>query len=272
MDLLKTTLSDQNIYRRYRKIAGPLMTRQFILAKDLSNYKNIANIAQQDIYKKLHSSSVLHYANRDRCYVPVIPNSNVKVDTHFELERAGLGMDPHMYRTIISFKDSLDYILHRICNISYSKLFDELGDNYSQISSALLLYSENLMGDFGFDSLVNIDPKLDDYLMRLLAEQESSASNFSYVSLASTFFNNLLIYAQGYATFLGAFLQAHYKDLGISLVFKSVSASEVILATDTPVNETIELTSGYLINVISYKPSEVMSTLNHNFRGALEVM
>lgn len=254
MNLYVDLFKDKDICEKVGKITAPLVRRDFVLSQDISNYKTFET---DDLTIKHHIKEVLSKAHRNKTYRhPLFP---IKIDSHIELEKAGLGKDERPYRVIISVEDSLDYVLHLTTGADWRNIHKM--PNYKLISKGILNLDLDTIGNLEFSNLIGLDKEFDKYLAEL-NKYEDSIKRVLYC-----FFNDTLSKAQDIVSYLAVYLKYYFEEQGIRLVIKSMSADAIVIASNQPIDLKLELPEDYSIFVKSFKVNNYIYSSNIEYRG-----
>lgn len=257
MNLHIDLFKDNNICERVGKITAPLVRRDFVLSQDISNYKDFKT---DDPAMQFHINEVLSKANKNRTYKhPIFP---IKIDSHVELEKAGLGKDDRPYRVIITMEDSLDYVLHLAIGADWRNICKM--PNYRLISKGILNLDFDSIGEFSFANLLGLDEKLDEYLANLEKYEETLKR------VIFCFFSECLTKAQDIVSYIAVYLKYFYEEQNIRLVIKSMSADTIVIASNVPINIKLELPDDYSIFVKSFEVNKYLYSNNLEYRGGSE--
>lgn len=257
MSLQIDLFSDKHLMDNTLKIMAPLTRREFKLSKSISEYNNMQ---PDSIYMKRHLKEVLTKYNKPRSHYS---RFGLKIDSHIELEKIGVGMDSKPYRIIISLEDSLDYLLHCVCNADIQAIYENVPD-YKRISRGMLNIDFDLLVGLGFNALVGVDHNLDRYLNNLLQEYDDVRESVFYL------YKVILEKAQAIISYIAVALKYYYEERGIRLVIKSRSACSIVLASDEPISEEILINNEYIIKVRSYKIKEYTEHVDETWRGGIQ--
>ncbi|WP_304427858.1 hypothetical protein [uncultured Clostridium sp.] len=107
-----------------------------------------------------------------RKYIPIF--DTVRIDTHHELEKLGIGSNANKYTIIISLEDSLDYIVAYLtkCDVKAIRNID----NYKELSKSLLTtYYDSKDININTNMLIGLDNNLDRYLYNLHNDYDNDA-------------------------------------------------------------------------------------------------
>lgn len=252
--MLINLFKDDSICEKTGKIKAPLVRRDFILSTDIENYKNCTS---DDPYVQWHAKEVLSKCNKNKSYTNKM--IDIKMDTHIELEKAGLGKDDRPYRTIVSLEDSLDYILASVCKGDWRNIYKM--PNYRDISRALLNLNLDAIGDLNFENLIGLDEELNKYFLNL-CKYNDNVKRIIYF-----FYRDILLKGQDIACYIAVYLKYYYQEQGVKLVVKSMSGSSVVLTSPIDIDIKVELPDDYSIFVKSFKPNEYLYSSNFEYRG-----
>lgn len=252
--MLINLFEDDNLCERMGKIKAPLVRRDFVLNQDIANYKEYKG---DDPFINWHVKEVLSKANYNKTYTnKIFP---IKIDTHIELEKAGLGKDDRPYRTIVSLEDSLDFVLASVVKGDWRNISKM--DNYRKYSRGILNLDFEGLHDFEFGALTKLDENLDAYLDKLVKYEEG------LTRIMFCFYRDVLIKAQDIACYVAVYLKYYWQEKGVKVVIKSMSGSSVVLATPEPIDLKVELNGDYSIFVKSFQVNQYLYSSNNEYRG-----
>lgn len=254
MDLLVNLFSDDNLCERMGKIKAPLVRRDFILSQDISNYEKYEGT---DPFISWHVKEVLSKARSNKTYDnKILP---IKIDTHIELEKAGLGKDDKPYRTIISLEDSLDLVLGLMVTGDWRNIHKM--EDYRRYSRGILNLDFDGIHDFEFGAVLGLDEQLDAYINKLVTYEEGMKR------ILFCFYRDTLVKAQDIAFYIAVYLKYLYQEQGVKLVIKSMSGSSVVIASPIPIDLKLELNGEYGLFVKSFQVNQYLYSSNTEYRG-----
>lgn len=236
------------------KIMSPLLKSRFVL-KDADLLSPYSVYCAEDIFTREHINTVLLKSRRDRNYDGLF---GLKVDSHIELEKAGLSADTrnHPYRVVVSLADSLDLILSGIAECDWEGISDKI-DNYQLVSRGMLTLNFKLLQDMSFNVLFGIDPKIDLFI----GKRENNTQE-----IVQFIFECLLRNAQKIASYIALEIKHKFTTDTNDVVLKSRSYSEVVLSSREPIDEVVTLTNGYSIAVKSFLAQDYLKHVGESFR------
>lgn len=213
-------------------------------------------VTQDDILSKAHKVAVKKFNNTAR----YTPNVILSYDRWLEIEKLGMSRYSRKYSTVISFSDSLDLILSSMLSINDKQLVREAISNkcnYVAMSRGILTQNEYLLDICKASDLVNVHPKLDEFLAYLYQSTDKSKMrdyNGGIVDLSSLVcdtaeekFNMLFnCYVLRYArNILASIVTNYYRELkennSNSILLSSEGVSEMVMYSDIDINEDIKI-------------------------------
>lgn len=254
MSLLVLLYKDSKVMENQPKLLAPLSSRAFNFCGNPDFYDNFNPTTNLE---KSHIKKVLTHYEKPRSYDSIY---DIKMDSHIELEKAGLSKDAKKYRVVVTLEDSLDFVLSKLINVKLSTLQNDIKD-YQTISRGILNQDWDLLGNHGFGFLIGISEEFDRYLENLL-KSHNTVRQALY-----TLFKDILKLSHSMISYLAIFLKYHYGEQGITLTVKSRSASSVVLTSNTRIEETLLIDSMYEIYVKSYAMNEYINHINENTSG-----
>lgn len=254
MSLQINLFSNESLTKQGSKIMAPLSSRAFNFYGDISSYEKFQPTTE---FEMSHIKSVITKKGTPRTYDSIY---GLKMDSHIELEKAGLTKDVRRYRVIVTLEDCLDFVISSLVGTNI-KEFKEKLPIYQAISRGILNQDWDILGRNSFDSLIGISDEFDNYLHRLLMTHNTAKE------VLFKLFKSILSIAQNMVSYIAMSLKMEYEKEGINLVAKSRTACTIVFASDVPVNETIILNGVYTVYVKACAVNEYIRHINENTSG-----
>lgn len=254
MSLQINLFSDESIIKQGSKVMAPLSSRAFNFYGDISVYEKFEPTTE---FEMSHMKNILDKKDSPRTYNSIY---GLKMDSHVELEKAGLTKDIKRYRVIITLEDCLDFVISSLVRTEI-KEFKEKLPIYQAISRGILNQDWDILGRNSFDSLIGISDEFDKYLHGLLMTHNTAKE------VLFKLFKSILSLSQNMVSYIAMYLKLEYEKRGISLIAKSRTASTIVLSSDVPVDETIILNGVYAVYIKSYAVNEYIKHINENTSG-----
>ena len=242
-----------DILREKKQLVGYLVGRQLKVIDDIDEYMSFR---ADDIYTQQHIRDVISNIDKERKYTSIFGKAK---DSHFEIEKLGICKGCKKYTTILSLEDSLDLILHNLCDCDYDLLFNNIKD-YQRISRGILSVNYDIMGNLTLNNLLGIDTKLDDYLISM-----NASSDDSYKFLEK-FYSSILDNAGELAECLAVLVKKDLAKRGIKIVYRSKGYCSFVFTSDVPINEDLIINGKYGIRLNSYEAKEYTKYANRMVR------
>lgn len=199
--------------------------------------------------------SMMQYLEVDkRKYIDIF--DTVRIDTHHELEKLGIGSDSKKYTLIISLEDSLDYILAYLtkCDIRAVRNIN----NYKELSKSLLTtyyVSENFK--LNTNVLIGIDNNLDSYLYKLHRKYDNNPQK-----IAINFQKDILETTYMLLRVITGIFKSHS-----SSVIRSLGSCSAVLTNANPITYNIVLENregldSYTLNIGCFERFDYLNNLN----------
>ena len=233
----------EGILREKKQLVGYLVRRQIEIVDVIDEYMTFT---ADDIYTQQHIKDVISNIDKGRRYTSIFGKAS---DSHFEIEKLGICKGCKKYTTILSLEDSLDLILHNLCDCDYNLLFDNIKD-YQRFSRGILSVNYDIMGNLTLDNLFGIDKKLDDYLINL---NMNSKDSYNFLE---KFYNLILDNAGELAECLAVLVKKNLAERGIKIVYRSKGYCSFVFTSDVPINEDLIINGKYGIRLNSYLAKE----------------
>ncbi|WP_394861651.1 hypothetical protein [Paraclostridium bifermentans] len=181
---------------------------------------------------------------------------DINCDRNLEAEALGVAKYCKDYTLVFSLQDSLDLVLFSLCGVE-PKLIRGIS-NYQRLSRGLLNVNFDLLGDFTFEELLNIDDKLDYYLNALFNEAGDYQEflRLFYKRLTNKCYELVCLYTEKFRDYMLA------SDTKIIMSPRSKNITTIILSCNIPMNIEMEVISGYHLRLKTYKRKEYFNYVN----------
>lgn len=189
-----------------------------------------------------------------RSYIDIF--DTVRIDTHHELEKLGIGSNSNKYTIVISLEDSLDYILAYLtkCDIRAVRTID----NYKELSKSLLTtYYISKNFKLNTNALIGLDNNLDKYLYDLHRKYEDNPQK-----IAIKFQRDILETAYMLLRIITGIFKCHSNS-----VIRSLGSCSAVLTNANPISYNIVLENReglepYTLNIGCFERFEYLDNLN----------
>lgn len=254
MSLHISLFSEQRVIENSTKLLAPLSSRAFTFCGNIDFYDNFNPVTE---YEKSHIKKIISNYEKERTYENIY---ELKMDSHIELEKAGLSKDAKPYRVVVTLEDCLDLVLSKLLNVKLSNLKNDL-ENYQVLSRGILNQDWDLLGYNRFDNLIGVSDEFDNYLHKLMTTHNTVRQALYHM------FRDILKLSHNMISYIATALKYHYGDKGVTITVKSRTASTVVLTSNTRIDETIVLDADYEIYVKSYAVNEYIGHINETTSG-----
>lgn len=230
------------------KVASLSLNKDFKRGIGIEKYMNTTPRNKLEEY---HISNVLLNWNKRKS---ISGYFGLAMDSKIELEKAGLSADKKPYRVIVSLEDSLDYILSNITQCGIKGLAQQI-KGYRELSRGLLNLDLESIKNKRLDCLINIDPNIDNYFMRLIRSSESS------LDVMMTFIKDAVKCAYDAIAYIALYIKYFYEEQGHSVVIKSRGSCSIVLTSTVEINEDITLDEIYTLHIKSYEGNNYINDI-----------
>lgn len=231
------------------KVTSLSLNKEFKRGTGIEKYMNASPKNKMEEY---HISNVLLNWNKVK---DITGCFGLAMDSKIELEKAGLSIDKKPYRVIISLEDSLDYILSNITQCNLEGLSKQI-KGYRELSRGLLNLDLESIKNKRLDCLINIDPRIDNYFLRLVRSTESS------LDVMMTFIKDIVRCAYDAIAYIALYIKYFYEGQGHSVVVKSRGSCSVVLTSTVEINEDITLDEIYTLHIKSYEGNDYINDIS----------
>lgn len=209
----------------------------------------------ESIYEKDYITRLLETDKSNRVIEHIL---DIACDKNIEAESLGVAKYCKEHTLVFSLQDSLDLVLFSLCGVD-PKLVREI-PSYQRLSRGLLNVNFDLLGDFTFEELLNIDVRLDYYLNAIYNEAENYQEflELFYKRLTDKCYELLCMYAEKYRDYFLA------QDSKIVMSPRSKNITTIILSCNVPLNTEMELINNYFLKVRTYKLKEYFNYINES--------
>lgn len=232
VDLFKSRAFLEN----YQKIGSQVETRKFAIdpargsIDDIGQYVVCYNDNALEEYKNKLKKDV----ENGRSYRHIGAAGS---DSLFEVEALGIAKYCKKYVAILDLSCALDYVLHRLCKCNMEAVRNI--EEYQTISYAIMNYDFERTEQILFDSFFQVDPRLDEYFIRLLESTDdvtiSSDNRMNWV--INRFYMDILGMANNIKNYTMTFMQSRLKSG--TFAYRSKSFSSALAATSNLLDEQI---------------------------------
>lgn len=224
------------------KLGGYVKHRKFELDKnvDFGQIRKLTTCTNSTVIDE-YISKLEQMATKERKYDDI--GYGIGSDNLYELEALGVGKYAKKYQVILSFEDKLDYLLHVVSGCKVDSVRNI--PHYAEISSAFVaLKTISATSDATFSHLYNIDPKLDEYFMKIskqLREKDTYRDEELVEKLAYEIEMPILRTIESMQNYIIAFMSAA-RSGAVGMVCRSRDYASLIFTSEYPVTDDFILT------------------------------
>lgn len=255
---MRLSMDSYSLYEYYHTVLGKTRTKNLHVNRDnlnevihLINTFMPKNIFQIAFLKNLRES-VKFFISHKKLIRDVKDVGPYVVDRYFELDSLGLEKYSKKYTAVATTWDCLDLVLNHICGANIEKVRNI--DNYKQISRALITGDFDLMSKLSFQSLVNVDDRLDEYLVAYYSASEDKYEFLRTITQA------ISTEAQAILDNTMSRFRTYYEEYyGDTIVLRAMSGSRLIIGSEKPFEYELRLDDHYYLKVRTYEKFEYIN-------------
>lgn len=200
-----------------------LEERMCTVVYNLDAYKTMK---PENIYQESHIAIVNSTYNSPRKYTKIFGQPQ---DSHMEIEKLGVCRYCKKFTIVISLEDCLDYVLHYLSDCSIDKV--RKLENYMLLSRGILNVNYKFLDKFEYFSLLNVDDKLNDYLIDLYQDDSDTA-------FITNFFSEVVQTCSRMVDYIYAEIKEIY---GATIVARSKGLATIVVSSDVRIEDEIVL-------------------------------
>lgn len=248
----------------FQTVLGKVKTKNIGISSEQLNksIKFINTYMPENIYQVIFLKEFRKQINR--IVTENVYSRNVKSigpylkDYFFELDAMGVEKYSNEYTIVISTCDSLDLVLNHLCGVDMNKIREI--DDYQRISRALITGDTDLMSNLELSKLLNIDEKLDSFL---ISRYSASRDKFEFIQSLSV----LIVEEAQYILdeTMKRFRTYYDQCVGKKIVLRCMSCSQLVCGVNDPIDYEVMVDDNYYLKLKSHKQYDFITHVQESF-------
>lgn len=255
---MRLSMNSYNVDDYYHTVLGKTRTKNININRvnlneviHLLNTFIPKNIHQISFMKKLRTA-VKYLIENPKSQRIVEDNGPFFIDKFLELDSLGIEKYSNTYTAFVSTSDCLDLALNQICGADIESIRNI--KNYKLLSRALTSGDYDLMSKLSFESLLNVDDKLDDFLISYyVASEDKYAFLNTVIRMISSATQTIL--DDTMSRFRTFYNNSHPQNI----VLRAMSSSKLILGAEEPFEHEIKVADNYYLKIRTYEQFEFIN-------------